>query len=153
MKRTDTATRIISAPAAKIYETFLDAGEVLKWLPPTGMKGEIHTYEPKPGGKIHLSLYYQNSDHANYGKTSTNVDVVQGRFVELVPNQKIVQVFEFVSEDPAFAGAMTMSWIFTPLKNGTELKIICENVPVGISKEDHEVGMQSTLENLARLVE
>ena len=41
-------------------------------------------------------------------KTSQHSDVVRGRFLKLVADERIVQLVEFESEDPAFAGAMRM---------------------------------------------
>lgn len=51
-------------------------------------------------------LIYQDSKHPASGKTSEDTDTFQGRFVELVFKEKIVEVVEFESEDPAFAGEM-----------------------------------------------
>jgi hypothetical protein len=36
--------------------------------------------------------------------------VVDARFVEIVPDVRVVQQIEFVSEDPALHGTMTMTW-------------------------------------------
>jgi hypothetical protein len=36
---------------------------------------------------------------------------------------------------------------------GTEVRIVAEDVPPGVSKQDHATGMLSTLDNLARFVE
>jgi uncharacterized protein YndB with AHSA1/START domain len=41
-------------------------------------------------------------------KTTQNSDVVEGSFVEVVPPERIVQRFTFVSDDPQFAGTMMM---------------------------------------------
>ncbi len=79
--------------------------------------------------------------------------MVQGRFVELIPDRKIVWQAEFASDDPAFAGTMTMTWRFDAVPEGTHVTILCENVPDGIRREDHDEGLRSTLENLARFVE
>ncbi|OJV55208.1 MAG: hypothetical protein BGO36_09935 [Burkholderiales bacterium 68-10] len=87
------------------------------------------------------------------GKSTANTDVVVGRFVELVPRQRIVQAFEFESSDPAFAGTMTMRWVLEAAEGGTNVTVIAENVPPGISPADHEVGMNSSLAHLAAYVE
>jgi uncharacterized protein YndB with AHSA1/START domain len=87
------------------------------------------------------------------GKSSVDTDVVEGRFVELQPGRRIVQVVEFASPDPDFAGAMTMTWTFTATPDGSFVTIVAEDVPLGVSQADHESGMASTLENLARFVE
>ncbi len=96
-----------------------------------------------------MVLTYETSQHPGPGKTSEDTDVVQGRFLELVPDERIVQSVEFVSEDSSFAGTMTMTWSLAPVGGGTEVTIRCENVPVGIQQEDHDVGLRSTLANLA----
>jgi uncharacterized protein YndB with AHSA1/START domain len=71
----------------------------------------------------------------------------------LVPDERIVQLVEFESADPAFAGTMKMTWTLTPVPGGTEVAICCENVPEGVREEDHAAGMKSTLANLAAFVE
>jgi hypothetical protein len=48
---------------------------------------------------------------------------------------------------------MTMTWSLGAVPGGTEVTILCENVPEGISKQDHDAALKSTLENLAAFVE
>jgi uncharacterized protein YndB with AHSA1/START domain len=148
-KRTDAASRVIKATPAALYRAFVDPAAVASWLPPKGMKAHLHALEPRPGGAYRMTLTYDDPNHAAHGKSAEGADVVEGRFVELVPDARVVQRFEFQSEDPAFAGVMTMTWTLTPVPGGTEVTIVCENVPEGIRQEDHEAGMGSTLENLA----
>lgn len=100
-----------------------------------------------------MVLNYIGSDHVNLGKSSEGTDIVQGTFLALVPNKKIVQCFEFESDDPAYGGSMTMTWTLTALAEGTEVTIVCENVPEGIRQEDHEEGLNSSLHNLAVFTE
>ncbi|WP_396129722.1 SRPBCC domain-containing protein [Exiguobacterium mexicanum] len=83
------------------------------------------------------------------GKTTAQTDVSNGRFVELVPGQKIVQIGTFDSTDPDFAGEMVQTWYLEALDGGTRVTIVCENVPSGIRKQDHDAGLRSTLDNLA----
>ncbi|WP_438590782.1 hypothetical protein, partial [Escherichia fergusonii] len=47
----------------------------------------------------------------------------------------------FQSDDPAFAGEMWMAWSLSPAAGGTDVSIIAENVPIGISKAGHDVGL------------
>ncbi len=46
-----------------------------------------------------------------------------------------------------------MTWTLTVVLAGTEVTIVCENVPEAIRKEDHDVGLRSSLENLAEYTE
>lgn len=98
-----------------------------------------------------MTLTYRDAGHA--GKTSENSDTVEGKFLELVPNEKIVQEVEFQSDDAAFAGTMTMTWSIAAVPGGSEVTIRCENVPEGIRKEDHDAGLKSSLDNLAAFTE
>ncbi|GHH03009.1 SRPBCC family protein [Comamonas sp. JC664] len=151
--RTDTASRIISATPGTLYRAFVQPEAVATWLPPEGMKGHIQVFEPRAGGTYRMTLTYERSEHPAPGKSSENEDIVIGQFVELVPDERVVQRFEFESDDPAFAGTMTMTWRLTPVAQGTEVTIVCEDVPVGIRQEDHLAGLTSTLANLAAFVE
>lgn len=100
-----------------------------------------------------MELTYFAPDHAIRGKTSEHSDVVEGRILQIVPDERIVESVELASGDPAFAGEMKMTWKLTPVPGGTEVTIICEEVPDGIRPEDHDAGLRSTLENLAAFTE
>lgn len=151
-KRTDTASRNIQVPPQAIYRAYMDPKALVAWLPPKGMEGRIDAFEARVGGIYRMTLTYIGSDHPT-GKSSENADVAQGEFLELVPDKRIVQRIVFDSEDPAFAGAMIMTWHLDEVPGGTEVTIVCENVPEGIRQEDHEAGMSSTLANLAAFLE
>jgi Activator of Hsp90 ATPase homolog 1-like protein len=64
-----------------------------------------------------------------------------------------VQAVDFVSGDPAYAGTMTMTWEVTAAGAGTRVDIVAEDVPDGISAEDHAAGLASSLRNLATYLE
>jgi uncharacterized protein YndB with AHSA1/START domain len=78
---------------------------------------------------------------------------VDGRFVDLVPGSRVVQAVDFVSDDPAFSGTMTMTWELTAVDAGTHVEIRAEDVPDGITAEDHAAGLTSSLANLAAFLQ
>ena len=147
--RRDRASRLIKASPRAIYEAFVTGEAVAKWLPPHGATMEVQTFEPRAGGRFRMTLTFAGTP----GKSTADTDVVVGRFVELVPPQRIVQAFEFDSPDPAFAGTMTMRWALDAAVGGTMVTVTAENVPSGISQADHQKGMASSLANLAAYVE
>lgn len=151
-KRTDSASRVIMASPQTIYQAFLNPESLVSWLPPKGMSGQIDMFYPREGGTYKVTLTYE-TDHSNPGKTSENTDVFQGRFLNLVPDKQIVQLVKFDSDDPDFSGEMIQKWLMEGTSGGTKVTIICENVPKGIRKEDHGIGLRSTLENLAFFTE
>ena len=87
------------------------------------------------------------------GKTTTDSDIVEGRFIDIVPGVRVVQAVTFVADDPDLAGTMTMTWEVTATDDGTRVDIRADQVPVGISAEDHAAGLASSLANLAAYVQ
>jgi uncharacterized protein YndB with AHSA1/START domain len=134
-----------------IYDAHIDPEALVSWLPPAGMKARLDSYDPHAGGTYRMVLAYDQGDYATLGKTSAHADVMRGRFVELVPHERIVQVVDFESDDPAFAGEMTMTWRFTPASGGTNVEVRAENVPAGIRPEDHEAAFDRRWRTLRRL--
>jgi dihydrofolate reductase/uncharacterized protein YndB with AHSA1/START domain len=149
-KRTDTASCIIKASPEKIYSSFLDPQAIASWRPPKGMKCRIYSFDKNEGYR--MAFEYENTMQG-VGKTTEKADVFTGKFIELIPGKRIVELAEFESADPLFAGSMILTTELTPVTGGTAVKFIAENVPVGISEKDHHAGMMSSLNNLAEFIE
>src|SRR5688500_6100456 len=96
---TTGVSRRVDAPRAEVYRALLDPASVAKWKAPQGMSCVIHTFEPREGGALRISLTYESPTDA--GKTTPQTDTYSGRFVELVPNERVVEIDEFETEDPA----------------------------------------------------
>lgn len=148
MSRTDSASRLVAAPAEQVYAALVDPDALTQWLPPAGMSGRFERYDLRPGGGYLLVLTYADASAAP-GKATADSDVVEARFVDVVPGVRVVQAVDFVSDDPAFAGTMTMTWQVTAVEGGTRVDIRADDVPSGISAEDHAAGLASSLANLA----
>jgi len=95
-----------------------------------------------------MVLTYADAANAP-GKATTDSDIVEAHFVELIEDERVVQAVDFVSDDPAYAGTMTMTWSATAIGDGTRVDFVAENVPDGISAADHAEGLTSSLANLA----
>lgn len=151
MTRVDRAARVIDASPARTFAALIDRQALEEWLPPSGMTGRFEHFDPRPGGSYRFVLSY--GDAGVRGKTTPDSDVAEVRFLEITPNELMVQAVDFISDDPSFAGTMTMTWELRPTGEATQVEIRAENVPAGISPDDHAVGMASSLENLATFVE
>jgi uncharacterized protein YndB with AHSA1/START domain len=116
------------------------------------MTGRFERFDARPGGSYRMVLTYSNASGAP-GKATAESDIVEARFVDIVPGERVVQAVDFVSDDPAYAGTMIMTWEVTAVDAGTRVDIVAENVPDGISAEDHAAGLASSLTNLAAYVE
>ena len=152
MPRTDTASRVIAATPAQVYTALVDPDALATWLPPDGMTARFERFDPRPGGSYRLVLTYDEPSGAA-GKATPDSDIVEARYVDLVPDVRVVQAVDFVSDDPAFEGTMTMTWEVTAVEGGTRVDITADDVPDGISADDHAAGLASSLANLAAHVE
>lgn len=152
MKRVDRASRVIAAPPERVYVALTDREALGKWLAPDGMTARFERFDARPGGSYRLVLTFDD-EGAGRGKSTGNSDIVEGLFTELLPAQRVVQAVDFESEDPAFAGTMTMTWDLEPVDTGTKVEIAAVDVPEGITAEDHAAGMASSLANLAAFLE
>lgn len=116
------------------------------------MSGRFEEFDARPGGSYRLVLTYQEGSSGS-GKATPSSDIVEARFVDVVPSVRVVQAVDFVSDDPALAGTMTMTWELSVEDRGTLVEIRADDVPTRITPEDHAVGMESSLANLATFVE
>jgi uncharacterized protein YndB with AHSA1/START domain len=71
----------------------------------------------------------------------------------LVPNEKIVWVVEFESQQQDLAGQMRITWSLTDANGGTDVTVLFEDIPAGISLEDNEIGSRQSLRKLAAFIE
>jgi uncharacterized protein YndB with AHSA1/START domain len=152
MPRTDTASRVVAASPAQVYAALIDREALAAWLPPDGMTARFERFDPRPGGSYRLVLTYADAS-ASPGKATADSDIVEARYVDIVPDVRVVQAVDFVSDDPALAGTMTMTWEVTAADGGTRVDITADDVPDGVSAEDHATGLASSLANLAEYVE
>ncbi|MGY1603594.1 SRPBCC family protein [Geodermatophilus sp. SYSU D00815] len=149
---TTRVTRHIAAPRPAVYRALLDRDAVARWKVPPGMTSRVHQWEPREGGRLRVSLTYTGPD--GVGKTTERTDTYSGRFAELVPDERVVEVDEFESDDPALRGAMTITVTLTDgAGGGTDLVAVHEGLPDVVRPEDNELGWRESLARLAALVE
>lgn len=145
-------SRVIDAPRETLYRAFIEPAALEAWLSPGDMTAELHAFDLRVGGGYQMSLYYPSSEHEAPGKTSDDEDRYTATYVELTPPARIVQTIVFDTEDPAFAGEMTMIVTLEEHGDGTNVTIVFENIPPGIRPEDSDAGTRSSLEKLADYV-
>ncbi|HLY83961.1 MAG TPA: SRPBCC domain-containing protein [Acidimicrobiales bacterium] len=113
------------------------------------MTGSIEHSDARPGGSYRMVLTYRDAP-GSPGKSTPDSDIVEGRFIELLPGVRVVYAVGFVSDDPAYVGTMTMTWEVTAVDGGTRVDVTADNVPDVVSQEDHAAGMTSSLDKLAQ---
>jgi uncharacterized protein YndB with AHSA1/START domain len=134
--------RVIRAPAERVYRAFLDPEAMVKWLPPHGFTGKVHSIDAREGGGYRMSF-------TNFSTRTSHS--FGGRYVELVPNQRLRYTDAF--DDPNLPGSMQVTVTLRQVMCGTELTIVQEGLPAVIPVEMCYLGWQESLNMLARLVE
>jgi uncharacterized protein YndB with AHSA1/START domain len=141
----------VNAPRAAVYQALLDADAIASWRVPSGMSSHVHQFDAREGGAFRVSLTYDAPDGT--GKSAARTDTYHGRFLRLVPNERVVEELEFETAEPALQGTMTMTTTLTDAGAGTDVVIEHQDIPDAISAADNETGTRMALANLARLVE
>lgn len=150
--RLDQASRTILATPKAIYQAMTNAEALVNWRPPQDMTGHFDAFDPRPDGCYRMTLFYADN-RQGAGKSAPDRDIVNGRFVEMLPFERIVEEVQFETGNAAFFGTMRVTTTLAPVAGGTKVSIMCEDVPVGIKAEEHAAGIASTLKNLALFVE
>lgn len=134
--------RVLRASPEKIYRAFLDANAMAKWLPPHGFTGKVHHLDATVGGTYRMSF----TNFSTGGSHSFG-----GRYLELIPNERICHTDEF--DDPNLPGEMQTTISLRQVSCGTELEIVQKGIPEPIPTEACYLGWQESLTLLAQLVE
>ena len=142
MPNTIRLHRVLSATPERVYRAFIDASAMAKWLPPDGFTAKVHQMDAKVGGTYKMSF-----TNFSTGTTSS----FGGKYLELVPNERLRYTDSF--DDPNLPGEMRTTVVLKKVSVGTELSVVQEGVPDAIPAEACYLGWQSSLNQLARLVE
>jgi uncharacterized protein YndB with AHSA1/START domain len=134
--------RVFKAPPERVYRAFLDPEAMVKWLPPHGFTAKVHHLDARVGGSYKMSF-------KNF--TTGNGHSFGGKYLELVPNERIVHTDVF--DNPGLPGTMTVTITFKKVFCGTEVNITQEGVPDVIPAEACYLGWQESLILLAQLVD
>jgi uncharacterized protein YndB with AHSA1/START domain len=134
--------RVLRAKPERVYRAFLDADAMVKWLPPNGFTGKVHHLDAKVGGTYKMSF-------TNF--TTGGGHSFGGKYLELVPNQRIVHPDTF--DDANLPGEMKTTISLKQVSVGTEINIVQEGIPSAIPPEACYLGWQDSLTLLAQLVE
>jgi uncharacterized protein YndB with AHSA1/START domain len=141
----------VNAPRSAVYQALLDPDAIAAWRVPVGMTSHVHEFDARVGGRFRVSLTYDTA--TGTGKSAARTDTYHGHFVKLVPNEQVVEVFEFETHDEALSGAMTMTTALSDAGEGTEVVVTHEGIPDIVPPADNDMGTRMALANLAKLLE
>ena len=134
--------RVLKSTPDRVYCAFLDPEAMVKWLPPHGFTGKVHSIEPRVGGTYKMSFKnFTTGESHSFG----------GKYLELVPNERIRHTDRF--DDANLPGEMVTTISIKQVSVGVELNVVQEGIPEAIPAEACYLGWQDSLTLLAQLVE
>ena len=133
--------RVIAAPPERVYRAFLDPDAMAKWLPPHGFTGRVLEMNAKVGGTYRMQFT---------NLSNGQVHAFGGKYLELVPNERIVNTDVF--DDPNLKGEMRTTVTFKAVSVGTEMHVEQSGIPAAIPVEGCYLGCQDSLQLLTQLV-
>ncbi|MEO6570210.1 MAG: SRPBCC domain-containing protein [Ilumatobacteraceae bacterium] len=145
-------TRHLDASPTAVYRALLDGDAVQQWMVPDDMTSEVHRFEPHVGGSFRITLTHRSAAGVGAGKSSARADTFHGRFVELVPDTRVVQVVEFETADPDLQGEMRITYELLAGNGGTDLTGTHQHLPPGLSPGDNEMGWTMSIDRLEALL-
>jgi len=116
-------SRHVNAPPARVYSALVDANAIAAWMVPTGMTSHVRAFEGREGGTFRISLTYDTP--TGVGKTTAHTDTFHGRFVKLVPNERVVEAVEFETADPRCAARLRSPMQTAAPKCTTDYRAAC----------------------------
>ena len=134
--------RVLRAPPERVYRAFLEPDAMVKWFPPHGFTGKVHSINARVGGGYKMSF-------TNF--STGKVETFGGTYLELVPNERIRYNDQF--DDPNLPGTMQVTVSLKAVMCGTELSIVQKGIPDMIPTEFCYLGWQESLSLLANVVE
>ena len=100
----------IAARPETVFRLLTDPHEWVRW------KGKIAQLEPRPGGTFHVD--FQNDK-----------DVVDGRFVEVIPSRRVVFTWGWQGSPTVPPGSSTVEIDLEPDGDGTRLRLVHRGLP------------------------
>lgn len=118
----------INARPEEVFQFLTDPAKLVRWL---GLKAEI---DPRPGGIFRLDV--------------NGVDVIRGKYVEVVPNRKVVFTWGWEGGGGRVPpGSTTVEISLEPEGDGTLLRLRHSDLPEP-DREKHDMGWGHYLERL-----
>jgi uncharacterized protein YndB with AHSA1/START domain len=130
-KAIEKVVRIAARPET-VFRLLTDPKEYIRW------KGNLAQLEPRPGGLYRV-------DFADKG-------VAAGRYVEVVPNRRVVFTWGWEGNDAVPPGSSTVEIDLEPDGEGTRLRLVHRGLPDG-AIASHTEGWDFFLPRLTNVAE
>jgi uncharacterized protein YndB with AHSA1/START domain len=132
--------RFINAPRDRVYAAWTDPAQLKQWFGPEKVQTRNLIADARVGGKFRWDLI--NSE----GEKMTCL----GEYRELQPGKKIVFTWQWDDDEDWENHTSVVTVELSDRDNGTELRLIHEQLPNEASRDGHTEGWNSALDKLEK---
>ena len=132
--------RFINAPRDRVYAAWTDPAQLRQWFGPEKVQTRNLIADARVGGKFRWDL--TNSE----GEKMTCL----GEYRELQPGKKIVFTWQWDDDEDWENHTSVVTVELSDRDNGTELRLIHEQLPNEASRDGHTEGWNSALDKLEK---
>jgi uncharacterized protein YndB with AHSA1/START domain len=134
--------RFINAPRDQVYAAWTDPAQLKQWFGPEKVQTRNLIADPRAVGKFRWDL--TNSE----GEKMTCL----GEYRELQPSKKIVFTWQWDDDEDWENHTSVVTVELSDRDNGTELRLIHEQLPNEASRDGHTEGWNSALDKLEKFL-
>ncbi|MBV8536890.1 MAG: SRPBCC domain-containing protein [Alphaproteobacteria bacterium] len=132
-------TRVFDAPPAAVFKAWIDPAQIVRWIGPQSIKGEVKAMEPRPGGAYRIALLHGASGPA---------DVVSGVYHEVLAPQRLVFTWAWETPDGVRQHETLVTVTFHAKGKQTEMTLRQEIFQTRESCEKHRHGWQGSFDKV-----
>jgi uncharacterized protein YndB with AHSA1/START domain len=130
--------RLIKAPIDRVYSAWTDPAQLKEWFGPANVQTRDLIADARVGGKFQWDL--TDSDGENM--------TVHGEYRELQPNKKVVFTWQWQDDENWEEHVSIVTVELTDRDGDTELRFTHERLPSEESRDRHNEGWNSVLDQL-----
>jgi len=132
--------RVIKAPRGRVYRAWTDPAQLKQWFGPENVQTRSIIADARVGGTFRWDLI--NSE----GEEMT----CHGEYRELIPGRKIVFTWQWKDDETWENHNSIVTVELDHCEDGTELRLIHEQLPNEESRDSHNRGWNSALDKLEK---
>ena len=131
--------RFIKAPRERVFAAWTDPDQLKEWFGPEHVRTRSLIADPQAGGKFQWELTSPDGEELT----------VIGEYQEVVPNQKIVFIWQWQDDDDWVTDSVVTVEL-TDAEGGTDLCLTHVRLPNENSRNGHTKGWNSSLDKLEK---
>jgi uncharacterized protein YndB with AHSA1/START domain len=135
-------TRSFDAPRERVFDAWLNADQIAKWIGPRSIRAETKGLEPKVGGRYRIHMR---------GVDGGDGPIVAGVYREIVRPERIVFTWAWeTAHSHGMSGQETLVTLtFRTVAGKTEMTIRHELFSTKESRDSHNQGWDASFDKLA----